>query len=280
MAILYIVATPIGNLKDITLRALDTLNSVQLIAAEDTRVAKKLLTAHGISTPLIAYHQHNATKQDPVLLAGLEQGQDIALITDAGTPLISDPGHSLLEQCRIREISVIPVPGPSAIIAALSVNSINVNRFCFEGFLPPKHAARIQRLQQLRSESRGLVLYEAKHRIREVLQDIQSVFGPDRTLMIARELTKIHEQIVTDSVSNLLQSFDNGTIPCKGEFVIICQGDDGSALHQIEMQRMRKLFEKVSAVLSHKDAVSLAQSLSTLPKNALYKLATEFYPDG
>ena len=279
MATLYIVATPIGNLKDITLRALDILNSVDVIAAEDTRVAKKLLTAHGISTPLISYHQHNAVQQGKAILAGLEQGQNTALITDAGTPLISDPGHSLLELCRTRGISVTPVPGPSAIIAALSVNGINVNRFCFEGFLPPKHAARIQRLQQLCCDSRGLILFEAKHRIIEVLQDISSVFGPDRTLMIARELTKIHEQIVADSVSNLLQSFENGTIPCKGEFVIICQGDDGRALQDIEMVRMRNLFGKVSAVLSHKDAVTLAQSLSNLPKNTLYKLATEFYPD-
>lgn len=277
MATLYIVATPIGNLKDITLRALETLNAVDKIAAEDTRVAKKLLTAHGIATPLISYHQHNAAQRDTLILTDLQQGKNIALITDAGTPLISDPGHSLVEQCRAQEYSVVPIPGASALTTALSVNSININRFSFEGFLPPKRAARLQRLQQLHCDSRALILYEAKHRIVDVLEDIRSVFGPDRTLMIARELTKMHEQVITDSVSNLLEMLANGAIPCKGEFVLLCQGDDGSALEQLEIERMRTMYEKISAVLSHKDAVALAQSLSKLPKNTLYKLASEYY---
>ena len=279
MATLYIVATPIGNLKDITLRALEILNSVDIIAAEDTRVAKKLLTAHGISVPLISYHQHNAQQQDAVILAGLDRGQNTALITDAGTPLVSDPGHSLVEQCRARSINVTPVPGASAITAALSINSIKVSRFCFEGFLPPKRAARVQRLQQLRCDTRGLILYEAKHRIVEVLEDIRTVFGPDRILMLARELTKVHEQVVTDTVDRLLEMLEAGTIPRKGEFVIVCQGDSGSASQQIEMERMRALFGKVSTLLSHKDAVELAQTLSSLPKNTLYKLANDFYSE-
>ena len=278
MATLYIVATPIGNLKDITLRALETLDAVAVIAAEDTRVAKKLLTAHNISTPLISYHQHNAAQRDPSILAGLQQGKNTALITDAGTPLISDPGHSLVEQCRTHGFDVVPIPGASAIITALCVNNINVNRFCFEGYLPPKRAARVHRLQQLRCDARGLILYEAKHRIVELLEDISSVFGPDRTVMIARELTKMHEQIVTDSVTELLVMLENGIIPCKGEFVVLCQGDDGSVLQTLEMERMRTLYTKVADVLSHKDAVALAQSLSTLPKNTLYKLASEYYP--
>ena len=279
MATLYIVATPIGNLNDITLRALDILNCVDVIAAEDTRVAKKLLTAHGISTPLISYHQHNAAQQDAVILAGLESGQNTALISDAGTPLVSDPGHSLLDHCRQRGISVAPVPGVSAITTALSVNSLNISRFCFEGFLPPKHAARVQRLRQMRHETRALVLYEAKHRIVDLLQDIAEEFGPQRVLMIARELTKMHEQVVTDTVSNVLALLENGSIPCKGEFVVICRGDDGSSLQHLEEQRMRLLFGQVAAVLSHKDAVALAQSISLLPKNTLYTLANEFYSD-
>ena len=279
MSTLYIVATPIGNLKDITLRALETLEAVEIIAAEDTRVAKKLLNAHGISTPLISYHQHNAAQRDQSILAGLRQGKDTALISDAGTPLISDPGHSLVESCRAEGFNVVPIPGVSAIITALSVNSINVTRFCFEGYLPPKQTARLHRLQQLRCDSRALILYEAKHRIVEMLQDVQAIFGPDRVIMIARELTKIHEQIITDSIADILVMLEDGSIPVKGEFVVICQGDDGEILHELEVQRMCLLFEKVAKVLSHKDAVELAQSLSTLPKNTLYKMASEYYLD-
>ncbi len=280
MATLYVVATPIGNLKDITLRALETLDAVDIIAAEDTRVAKKLLAAHGISTALTSYHQHNATQRDELIMEYLRQGKDVALITDAGTPLISDPGHSLVEQCRSQEFSVVPVPGVSAIITALSVNPLNVNRFCFEGYLPPKRAARQQRLQQLRFDARALVLYEAKHRLTDLMADLESVFGPDRRMMIARELTKMFEQVVTGSVSEVLALLENDSIPKKGEFVLIIQGDDGTALQDRDMRRVRTLFAQLSAVISHKDAVALAQSISSLPKNSLYKLASEFYEQG
>ncbi len=149
MATLYIVATPIGNLKDITLRALDILEKVALVAAEDTRVTKKLFSAHGISTPLISYHQHNASQRDPQLLLELEQGRDIALVTDAGTPLVSDPGHSLVAACCQHGVGIVPIPGACAAITALSVNDFNITRFSFEGFLPPKRSARTSRLQQL-----------------------------------------------------------------------------------------------------------------------------------
>ena len=277
MTTLYIVATPIGNLKDITLRALETLAAVDLIAAEDTRVAKKLLNTHGISTPLISYHQHNASQRNASILAGLRQGKDTALITDAGTPLISDPGHSLVEQCRAQGFNITPVPGASAIITALSVNDISVSRFCFEGYLPTKQAARISRLEQLRCDSRALVLYEAKHRIVELVQDLHLVLGPKRNLMIARELTKMHEQIVTSSIDKILAMLQNDSIPAKGEFVLLCQGDDGSALEAFEIERLRTLFAKVADVISHKDAVELAQGLSSLSKNTLYKLAAEYY---
>ena len=279
MATLYIVATPIGNLKDITLRALETLEAVEIIAAEDTRVAKKLLNAHGISTPLTSYHQHNTIQRDQSILASLSQGKNVALITDAGTPLISDPGHSLVERCHKEGIDVVPIPGASAIVTALSVNSINVTRFCFEGYLPPKQAARLHRLQQLRCDSRALVFYEAKHRIVEMLQDLQSVFGPNRIIMIARELTKIHEQIITRPIKEVLTMLADETIPSKGEFVVVCQADDGSELQKLEEERMRTLFMGVATVLSHKDAVTLAQNLSALPKNTLYTLAREYYSD-
>jgi len=277
LATLYIIATPIGNLKDITLRALETLEKVALVAAEDTRVAKKLFSAHGISTPLISYHQHNASQRDPQLLLELEQGKDIALITDAGTPLVSDPGHSLVATCRQQGVEVVPIPGACACIAALSVNDFNITRFSFEGFLPPKRSARISRLQQLCVCQHATILYEAKHRIVDVLEDVQLTFGPDRKLMIARELTKMHEQIVSSEVQQILEQLQNETIPVKGEFVVVIEGADGSAQNDIDLQNMRLLFSKVTSAMSHKDAVSLAMSLTSLPKNTLYDLASEYY---
>lgn len=279
MATLYIVATPIGNLKDITLRALETLENVALVATEDTRVAKKLFSAHGISTPLISYHQHNASQRDPQLLSDLEQGKDIALITDAGTPLVSDPGHSLVALCRGEAIKVVPIPGACASITALSVNDFNITRFSFEGFLPPKQSARISRLKKLSLSEHASVLYEAKHRIVDVLKDVQATFGPQRKLMIARELTKMHEQIVSADVSQILQQLNNETIPLKGEFVVVIQGADGSEQDDIDIQNMRILFSKVATAMSHKDAVNLAMTLTTLPKNTLYDLASEYYLD-
>ncbi|MFK8027388.1 MAG: 16S rRNA (cytidine(1402)-2'-O)-methyltransferase [Gammaproteobacteria bacterium] len=277
MATLYIVATPIGNLKDITLRALETLENVALVAAEDTRVAKKLFAAHGISTPLISYHQHNVQQRDPQLLLEIEQDKDIALITDAGTPLISDPGHSLVAMCRQHGVDVVPIPGACASIAAISVNDFNITRFSFEGFLPPKHSARISRLEQLSPCQHATVLYEAKHRIVTLLEDVQTIFGPDRQLMIARELTKLHEQIVSGSVSQLLMQLKNEEIALKGEFVIVIEGADGRAQNETDLQNMRFLFSKVSSVMSHRDAVSLAMTLTSLPKNTLYDLASEYY---
>lgn len=277
MAILYIVATPIGNLKDITLRALETLQNVALVAAEDTRVAKKLFSAHGITTPLISYHQHNASQRDPHMLLELEQGKDIALITDAGTPLVSDPGHSLVAICRQQGVEVVPIPGACASIAALSVNDFNITRFSFEGFLPPKRSARLSRLQQLSFSEHATILYEAKHRIVALLEDVQSTFGPERKLMIARELTKMHEQIVSGEVQQLLAQLKNETITLKGEFVVLINGADGSAQNDIDLQNMRLLFSKVVSVMSHRDAVSLAVNLTSLPKNTLYDLASEYY---
>ena len=234
MAILYIVATPIGNLKDITLRALETLDSVDLIAAEDTRVAKKLLTAHGINKPVISYHQHNCAQRDPEILAKLKAGQNSALITDAGTPLVSDPGHSLVTLCRANGIRVVPVPGVSAAIASLSVNDFNASKFIFEGFLPPKKSARVQRLKKLSILDYLIILYEAKHRVIDLLEDVQSTFGPGRNIMVAREITKLHEQIISGTVEQIIEKFKDQTIPCKGEFVILLQGDDGSLSRQLE----------------------------------------------
>lgn len=278
LATLYIVATPIGNLKDITIRALETLDNVDIVASEDTRVAKKLLNAHGISTPLISYHQHNSQQRDSQFLHDLQQGKDIALITDAGTPLVSDPGHTLVTLCRENNIHVVPIPGACAAMTALSVNDLNITRYCFEGFLPPKQSSRQQYLNDLLANSqRAIILYEAKHRIIELLEDVHTVFGPQRRVMIARELTKMHEQIVSGEIQEILQQFREQEIPCKGEFVVIIQGDSGSAQHVLDEKNMRLLFAKVAPIMSHKDAVELAKRLSSLSKNTLYDLASEYY---
>ena len=170
---------------------------------------KSYLTTHGIDTPLISYHQHNTEKRDAEIISKLQQGHNVALITDAGTPLISDPGHSIVSLCRRNNIEVTPIPGPCAAVAALCVNNFNISRYFFEGFLPPKHAARIHRLQVLNHSPHAIIFYEAKHRIQAMLEDIQTVCGSERRIMIARELTKIHEQIVSGSVAQIIKEFDD-----------------------------------------------------------------------
>lgn len=277
LATLYVVATPIGNLKDITLRALETLATVSLIAAEDTRVAQKLLTSHGVSASLISYHQHNADTRDSHLLNLLQEGQDIALLTDAGTPLISDPGSSLVARCRSEKIDVVPIPGASAMITALSVSDLAVNRFCFEGFLPPKKAARCKRLQELVAEHRAIVFYEAKHRIIDLLADIVEVFGSNRRVMLARELTKMYEQLVTHQADIILSMLKDGSIAKKGEFVVIVEGQSLELDQAENLSKAHILFDALKNSVSHKDAVKLAQSLYPLPKNQLYDIAQQYF---
>lgn len=277
MTTLYIVATPIGNLKDITLRAIEILRQVDLVAAEDSRVARKLFNAHAISTPIISYHQHNAGRRDQQILAALNEGRQAALISDAGTPLISDPGHSIVALCFQYGFRVVPVPGASALIAALSVNGFNISRFCFEGFLPPAQAARLARLKELAVRPYASAVYEAKHRMGALLADVLSAFGAGRKIIIARELTKRHEQIVCGEAQMLIDQWQAGTIPCRGEFVVIFQGDDGRVKQQQEIDNVRFLFKKAAACLTHKDALELALKFSCLPKNTLYDLAGEYY---
>lgn len=276
MATLYIVATPIGNLKDITLRALETLAMVDIVAAEDTRVTQKLFNAHGISTQLVSYHQHNTDLRDQELLTALKQGKNIALVTDAGTPLISDPGHTIVPLSRQNNIDVIPIPGACAAITALCVNDFNITRYVFEGFLPSKKSARIQRLQAICLGSQAIIFYEAKHRIQAMLEDLLKVCK-DRRVIIARELTKMHEQITSGLISEVIKQFEENTIPSKGEFVVILEGAPDSVNADLEEQKMRLLFKNVAANMSHKDAVNLAKQLSDLPKNTLYQIASEYY---
>lgn len=222
---LYVVATPIGNLQDITLRALRLLGEVDLIAAEDTRHTRKLLSHHGISRPLVSYHEHNKQRQASHLLALLQEGQNIALVTDAGTPCISDPGYFLLQTLIAHAIPIVPIPGPAAVMAALSVAGLPTDRFVFEGFLPPKGGKRRQRLEALRQEPRTIVVYESPHRLLRLLQDLVTHFGPERRVVLTRELTKHFEETRRGTASTLLEDLQGRTI--RGECTVVIAGAEG-----------------------------------------------------
>jgi len=217
--ILYVVATPIGNLEDITFRAVRILKEVDLVAAEDTRHSRKLFNHFGIETNLTSCYEHNESQKMDYLLGLLQQGQSIALISDAGTPAISDPGNVLVQHCRNSGVTVLPVPGPSACISALSVAGLPTDRFCFDGFLPPKSVARCRALQPYLTQKRTVVLYEAPHRLLNSLKDIASVLGDDKPLAIARELTKLHEELFRGTVTEAIEHFSQGKV--RGEIVLL-----------------------------------------------------------
>lgn len=270
--ILYIVATPIGNLGDMTPRAVETLQQVELIAAEDTRHSSKLLHHFGIATRCQAYHEHNERELAPRLVERMLRGESIALVSDAGTPLVSDPGYHLVRESRIAGIAVVPVPGPSAMIAALSASGLPSDRFSFEGFLPAKSAARHQCLQALVDESRTLIFYESTHRIESSLADMAEVFGEQRYAVVARELTKRFETIHGDALSELITWMANDEDQRKGEFVVMVQGaaareDEGVSP---EAERVLKILLDDLPV---KQAAALAAKITGLKKNALYKHA-------
>ncbi len=219
---LYIVATPIGNLEDITLRALRTLAGVDTIAAEDTRRTRHLLTHHGISGALLSYHDHNKVKQAPRLLAMLQEPKSVALVTDAGTPGISDPAYYLLQAVLPQDIPVVPIPGVTAAITALSVSGLPTDRFVFEGFLPIKSGRRQRRLEALCDEPRTIVLYESPYRLLKLLQEIHDHFGADRRVVIGRELTKRFEEMLRGTASSLLAELEGRSI--RGEFTVMVAG--------------------------------------------------------
>jgi 16S rRNA (cytidine1402-2'-O)-methyltransferase len=215
---LYIVSTPIGNLKDISLRAIETLQSVDLIAAEDTRHTKTLLNAHSIQTSLTSYYEHNKFSKSKYLLALLQEGKNIALVSDAGTPGISDPGFLLIKFCKENKIPITVIPGPTALIAALSLSGLPMHQFLFEGFFPLKASARKKRLETFKNESRTVIFYEAPHRLLKCLVDIQEVLN-DPVVVCAREITKKFEEIKKGKSSELIVYFSEH--PPKGEFVVL-----------------------------------------------------------
>jgi len=217
--VLYLVSTPIGNLEDITLRALRVLKEVALVAAEDTRHSRKLFSHYGISTPLTSCHQHNEAGKGEQLLATLCEGKSVALISDAGTPGIADPGYRLLCLCLEAGIEVVPIPGPSAVITALSVSGLPTDRFAFEGFLPAKKQARLAQLTALQQESRTLVFYEAPHRLLATLRDMVEICGESRPAVVARELTKMHEELFRGTLAEALEHFSSARV--RGEIAVL-----------------------------------------------------------
>jgi len=269
---LYIVATPIGNLEDLSPRAKTVLENVDLIVAEDTRHSKPMLNQFGIETKVRAYHDHNERSQTPVLIKQLQTGMSIALISDAGTPLICDPGYHLLLAAHAERIKVIPVPGPSALISALSVAGFSSEKFVFEGYLPARKMARQQRLQQLKDETRTLVFYEAPHRILASIEDAIICYGGKRQAVIAKEITKQHENIQRGTLPELLDWLHSDKDLSKGEFVVVIQGNKTS---QFDTQEASRILKILLADHSVKQAARLTSEIMQGNRNDIYKLAMD-----
>mgnify|MGYP001828873840 FL=1 len=265
---LFVVATPIGNLEDLTPRARQTLATVDLVAAEDTRHTQRLLSNIGAKPALMAVHDHNEERALHRVIAALESGRDVALVSDAGTPLVSDPGFRLVRRAHEKGIRVVPLPGASALTAALSVAGLPTDRFCFDGFAPSRSAARRQWLEGLASETRSIVMYESVHRIADCLADLVAIFGADRQAFIGRELTKMHEQCVQESLGELQRRVDSGDITSKGEFVLVISGAAPTDTSMLDIDR---LLDELGSHLSAKDAARIAANVSGLKKNDLYK---------
>ena len=265
---LYIVATPIGNLEDMTARAVRTLGEVDLIAAEDTRHSRRLLDHFSIKTHVLSYHNHNEAQVAASLVAKMVKGANVALISDAGTPLVSDPGFLLVRLAKESSIRVVPVPGVSALTTALSVAGVPSDRFVFEGFLPSTSSARITRLKEAEQESRTIIYFEAPHRILVTLKEMAEVFGSDRVVAIARELTKVYEEIRKAPVKELIDGIESGELVQKGEYVILVQG----VKHIRSPYETVKLLELLLAELAPKKAVHIAHQLTGEKKKDLYPL--------
>lgn len=271
---LYIVATPIGNLDDITLRAINTLKQVDLIAAEDTRHSGLLLQHLGIKAKLIALHDHNEQEKSQLLIEKIKSGLSIALISDAGTPLINDPGYHLVKACRENNINVVPVPGACAAIAALCVAGLPSDRFSYEGFLPAKTKARQDYLTKLLDESRTMIFYESTHRLLDTLHDMQTIWGGDKQIVLAKELTKTWETIVNFSIIELIDWLQEDSNRQKGEFVLIVEGNNktNDVIDSKAINTLKLLLKE----LPLKKAAAISAEIYGLKKNQLYQLGLTF----
>jgi 16S rRNA (cytidine1402-2'-O)-methyltransferase len=273
---LYVVGTPIGNLEDITLRALRILKEVDQIACEDTRHTQKLLAHYEIRKPLVSYHEHNELTRAPELVLSLEQGAKIALVSDAGMPLVSDPGHRLVALCLRHHVAVVPVPGPSAILASLSASGLPTEEFLFVGFLPARTGERRRALERLRLEERTIILYEAPHRIAECVADAREVLG-DRNACLAREVTKLHEEFRRGKLSELSASLEEH--PAKGEITLLI-GPVDPADARVPADSRQSLAERVEelihqAKLDRKEALKLAAKERGLTRREAYDKMVE-----
>jgi 16S rRNA (cytidine1402-2'-O)-methyltransferase len=268
---LYVVGTPIGNLEDMTFRAISVLRQVDAIAAEDTRHTGKLLHHFQISTPQVSYHDHNRLSRLPDLLRQLQQGRSLALVSDAGMPGISDPGYELVQACVEAGVTVVPIPGASAVITALSAAGLPTERFSFEGFLPAKGQPRQQRLEALQADPRTLVFYEAPHRLRQTLEDLQAAFGPGRPIVLARELTKRYEQFWRGTLAEAIGYYQ--TQEPQGEFTLVLGGQAATPLQFSESALLAELQHLINQGLSRSQASRQLAQQTALPRRQIYQLA-------
>ena len=271
---LYLVPTPIGNLGDISIRCRETLEQADFIAAEDTRVTLKLLNHLGIKKSLVSYYEHNKAAKGNVILDRILAGETCALVSDAGSPAISDPGEDLVKQCAEAGITVCAIPGPCAVITALSISGQSTGRFCFEGFLSTAKKSRREHLESLLAETRTMVFYEAPHKLLSTLEDMAAVFGPERPISLCRELTKLHEEVIRTTLGEAVEKYT--AQPPKGEFVLVLAG----APEQIkETATTGDAVERVCSLmesgLSRKDAIKQAAKELDLPKNVVYEAALQ-----
>lgn len=268
--ILYVTGTPIGNLSDLSPRAVETLEAVDFIAAEDTRVTLKLLNHFGIKKPMVSYFEHNKRERGEIICARIEQGENCAIVTDAGMPCISDPGEDLIKLCEERGIRTVVIPGPSAVISALAVSGLSTGRFTFEGFLSVNKKSRADHLKSLVNEHRTMIFYEAPHKLPQTLRDLYANFG-DRKLTIVREITKIHEEVVRTTTKNAAENLSDGSV--KGEIVLVLEGApevDETEEFTLEyaVQTAKKLIENGARAT---DAAKEAAALTGFKKNEIYK---------
>lgn len=268
--ILYVTGTPIGNLSDLSPRAVETLEKVDFIAAEDTRVTLKLLNHFGIKKPMVSYFEHNKRERGEIICARIEQGENCAIVTDAGMPCISDPGEDLVKLCEERGIKTVVIPGPSAVISALAVSGLSTGRFTFEGFLSVNKKSRTDHLKSLANEHRTMIFYEAPHKLPQTLRDLYANFG-DRKLTIVREITKIHEEVIRTTTKNAAENLSDGSV--KGEMVLVLEGapqidDTEEFTLEYAVETAKKLIENGARAT---DAAKEAAALTGFKKNEIYK---------
>ncbi|ADL41527.1 Uroporphyrin-III C/tetrapyrrole (Corrin/Porphyrin) methyltransferase [Caldicellulosiruptor obsidiansis OB47] len=272
---LFIVGTPIGNLDDMSKRAIDTLNSVDFIACEDTRVTIKLLNHFGIKKKLVSFHEFSPKEKEEKIIYELKSGKKIALVSDAGMPLISDPGYELVRRCIDEGIEVTVVPGPSAFVCALVLSGQNTYSFVFEGFLPKNKRAKREKLESLKYEKRTLIFYEAPHKLLDTLCQMAEIFGEEREISIVKEITKMHESVMLTTLGNAVEFFKQNSP--KGEYVLVVKGyEDVEEKMQDDVELIRKrLKEKLLRGFSKKEAAKMVADELNLPKNKVYKIVIE-----